>query len=134
MSENSGHLIGEMIAPDSVSGSDLVISNPEWSDIEKAICRLDGSRYCELALVAGEATGMSIVGGWQGRYTCEVISGSKHEANLVNPSGDPASSVSISDDGEEIPETWAVTSDQVLKAARTYTETGRLDETLVWER
>jgi hypothetical protein len=134
MSETNVSFVAEIIAPDSDSGTSLVVSKPEWADIEKAIHRLDGARYCELALMTREATGISIFGGWQGRYTCELIAESENGACLVSPNGRRDVLVNVTEGGEDSPEMWAVGLVHVPKAAKTYAETGELDETLVWER
>lgn len=134
MSETNAFFVAEMIARDSVSGKILVLSKPDLMAIEEAIRRLDGTRYRELGLMAREATGISISGGWEGRYSCELIRDSENEACLVSPNGSWDEAVKVTKGGEEVPQRWAVRLDEVLKAAKTYAETGQLDETLAWER
>jgi hypothetical protein len=124
-------IVEELQADDYGGGGETIRKRlPTWEDVERAVRRLDGSRFAEVNLADSENTGMVIFGGYGDRYLCHRM---QFEDNylLLDPrlADDPP--VRITDD-DDYPGSWTVDLQMALKAARVFFESGRLDSSMQW--
>jgi Immunity protein Imm1 len=124
-------IIRELSADDCGGGSEIIRKQlPTWEDVERAVRRLDGTRFTQVNLADGEDTGLLISGGHGGRYACERM---QHDDNylLLDPTLADDPPLKISDDAD-YPGSWTVELEMALKAARVFFETGQLDPSMQW--
>jgi hypothetical protein len=125
-------IIKELRAGDDGGGTKIIRQQlPTWEDVERAVRRLDGTKFTEVNLADSENTALLICGGYGGRYTCERM---HYDDNylLLDPrlADDPP--VEIMDDGDGYPGSWTVDLEMAVKAARVFFETGQLDSSMQW--
>jgi hypothetical protein len=124
-------MIRELHGDDCGGGSEIIsIRDPSWQDVIQAIHRLDGDRFTEVNLADTDSTGLVISGG-AGRYLCERMQ-LENNYLLLDPSKPEELLVRIMRDGDEYPGNWTVDLEMVVKAARTFFETGEIDTSLTW--
>ena len=109
--------------------------SPNWEDIEKAIRRMDGNLCSLVILGIGDPTPhMGIGGGRDGKYVLYATPDNWVFYNLVDPNASPGEQVLIAGgQPAEYPNRQCLGLAEVLCAAKTYSETGQLDSSLVWE-
>lgn len=111
-----------------------VVEHPSWHDIEHAIRNLDGTKHTIVMLVKNANANMTIGGKWDERFIVNATPDNYDFVSMVDPD-ESAEQILLfvgGQDGEYerrkcVPLPW------VLKAAKTYVETGELDESLNWE-
>lgn len=125
-------LVSEMNGPD----HDAVLHNPTWPNIESAIRRMDGNLCSLLILGIGDpAPHMGIGGGDDNRYIVYVTPDNWVFYNLINPNATPGQQLLVAGgQPAEYPNRQCVGLSEVLCAAKTYSETGQLNPSLVWEQ
>lgn len=111
-----------------------LIENPSWSQIEAAIRELDGKNRTLVTLGADDETYMTIGGGELGKYVVTVTFDNISFHNLVDLSK-PDETEKLVVGGQEgiYPAKICVDLLQCLLAARTFAESGKLDELLSWQ-
>jgi hypothetical protein len=107
--------------------------NPSWEDIEKAVRSLDNKKRSSMGLEISEDFYMAI-GGGNGEYICQVF---PDMCRLLNPEiPEDSTAVKLLVVGQKS-EYWAgecVPLELVLKAAKYYWETGKMAESLTWDK
>ncbi len=108
------------------------VDNPTWTEVEEAIRRLNGGQFCQVDLSEDDDYSLLISGGANGQYLVEYLT---PEQNLVlcDPNRSDTKQVAIMRNGpQDFPENIIVELPVVLQAARTFLQTGRIDEGLCW--
>ncbi len=110
------------------------IESPNWMQIEAAIRELDGNRKTLITLTANDETHMTIGGGESGKYVISVTFNNINFHNLVDLSM-PNGTERLVVGGQEgiYPAKMCVDLLSCLLAARTFTESGRLDPLVGWQ-
>ena len=113
------------------------VENPSWEMIKDAITRLDGDKRS--TVVVGPSNlheGFMVIGGGEsGVYVCFVIDKDGTEINLLNPSEESDENMSVFMGETSIrSKKEAVDLETVLRVAKTYSASGKLDESLHWRR
>jgi len=111
-----------------------LIENPDWSQIEAAIRQLNGKNQTLVTLAADDETYMTIGGGYAGKYVVSVTFDNLDFYNLVDLSK-PEATEKLVIGGQEgfYPAKMSVDWLRCLLAARTFSESGKLDSLLSWE-
>ncbi|MBD2083530.1 Imm1 family immunity protein [Trichocoleus sp. ST-U3] len=111
-----------------------LIESPHWRPIEAAIRELDGKSRTLVTLGADDETYMSIGGGKGGKYIVTVTFDNLNFHVLIEPSK-PDETEKLVVGGQEgiYPAKMCVDLLRCLLAARTFTETGKLEPLLCWE-
>ncbi|MEP0809635.1 Imm1 family immunity protein [Coleofasciculus sp. FACHB-SPT9] len=111
-----------------------LIKDANWSQIEAAIRELDGKSKTLVTLGADDETYMSIGGGEAGKYIVTVTFDTLNFHVLIEPSK-PDETEKLVVGGQEgiYPAKMCVDLLRCLLAARTFTETGKLEPLLAWE-
>lgn len=119
-------------------------ADPTWPEVERAIRALDGKvgrdPYTDVAILGVEGVEtpcMSVSGHWQGRYTVSAEYGGSDAFMLIDPAAPAGVRVEVTFPcsirvGRSMQE--LVELPVVLKAAKTFVETGKMDPDLSWER
>src|SRR5271163_3330991 len=109
--------------------------NPTWEDIQAAVRRLDGGTCTLVCLGIGQAPvpHMGIGGGEGGKYIVYCTPDNRTFYNLINPGAESAK-YQLTAGGQlgNYDARQCVSLADALRAAKTYAETGRTDETLTW--
>jgi hypothetical protein len=110
------------------------IENPDWNQIEAAIRELDGKSKTLVTLGVDDETYMTIGGGESGKYVVSVTFDNINFHNLVDLSK-PNGTEKLLIGGQEgiYPAKMCVDLLRCLLAARTFAESGKLDELLCWQ-
>ena len=110
------------------------IGNPDWSQIKAAIRELDGKSKTLVTLGVDDETYMTIGGGESGKYIVSVTFDNINFHNLVELSK-PDGTEKLVVGGQEgiYPAKMCVDLLRCLLAARTFAESGKLDELLCWQ-
>lgn len=110
------------------------IENPNWSQIEAAIRKLDGKSKTLVTLGVDDETYMTIGGGEAGKYVISVTFDNLSFHNLVDLTK-PDGTEKLVIGGQEgiYPAKMCVDLLRCLLAARTFAESGKLDSLLVWQ-
>jgi Immunity protein Imm1 len=119
--------------PDDSDSSERL--NPSWNDIETAIQNLDGEARTLVVLGIGNPVPhMGIGGGANGQYILYETPDNLAFHNLINPNAGKGK-VRLKAGGQEAEyrSKLCVGLAEVLRAAKTYAESGRIDPTLNWE-
>jgi hypothetical protein len=118
---------------------DRTTMNPCWDDIERAIRRLDGDRRSTVLLGNGPTVGdagghcLGIGGGGDGFYFCSLQE-DEGEFVLTDPSRPTETTRRmLVGQASDHSERQCVDLAMVLKAARTFAESGQRDRSLVWD-
>ncbi|MFE1744873.1 Imm1 family immunity protein [Coleofasciculus sp. H7-2] len=111
-----------------------LIKNAIWSQIEAAIRELDGEIKNLVELSASDTIYMTVGGGKAGKYVATVTFDNLNFHVLVDPSK-PDEIEKLVVGGQEgiYPAKMCVDLLRCLLAARTFTETGKLEPLLAWE-
>ncbi|MEC4814485.1 MAG: Imm1 family immunity protein [Scytonema sp. PMC 1069.18] len=111
-----------------------LIENPNWSQIEAAIRELNGDSKTLVTLGADDESYMSVGGGHLGKYVVTVTFDNFHFYVLVDLTK-PDSKEKLVVGGQEGIYSAKMCVDLLhcLLAARTFTESGKLDPLLSWE-
>lgn len=110
--------------------------NPTWNDIESAIRRLNGEDCTLLILGIGDPVPhMGIGGGGGGNYIVYATPDNLTFHNLINPKA-LKGKCELKAGGQygDYDLRQCVSLDSVLRAAKTYAETGQIEATLTWEK
>ena len=111
-----------------------LIENPTWHQIEIAIRELDGKSKTSVTLGADEETYMSIGSGQSGQYVVTVTFDNIKFYTLVDLSkSDEIQPLVVGGQESEYPAKMCVDLLRCLLAARTFTESGKLDPLLNWQ-
>jgi hypothetical protein len=110
------------------------IEHLDWSQIEAAIRELNGKSKTLVTLGVDDETYMTIGGGEAGKYVVSVTFDNVSFHNLVDLSK-PDSTEKLVIGGQEgiYPAKMCVDLLRCLLAARTFAESGKLDELLCWQ-
>lgn len=113
-----------------------LLDNPTCQDIEAAIRRLDGDSCSMLVLGIGDPVPhMGIGGGEDGKYIVYATPDNWVFYNLINPKAPPGKSFLVAGGQRgDYANKQCVGLAEVLSAAKTYAESGRLESSLVWEK
>jgi hypothetical protein len=113
-----------------------LFDDPAWQDIETAIRRLDGRKCTMLILEIGDPVPhMGIGGGEDGKYIVYTTPDNWVFHNLINPQAAPGKSLLVAGGQRgDYANRQCINLPEVLRAAKTYAETGELDPSLVWEK
>ncbi|MBD1809284.1 hypothetical protein H6F98_28060 [Microcoleus sp. FACHB-SPT15] len=110
------------------------IENPDWNQIEAAIRELDGKSKTLVTLGVDDEAYMTIGGGESGNYVVSVTFNNMSFHNLVDLSKPDATEKLVIGGQEGIyPAKICVDLLPCLLAARTFTESGKLDTLLSWQ-
>ena len=110
------------------------IENPDWSQIEAAIRELNGKSKTLVTLGVDDETYMTIGGGEAGKYVVSVTFDNINFHNLVDLSKSDGTEKLVVGGQEGIyPAKMCVDLLRCLLAARTFAESGKLDELLCWQ-
>ncbi|MBW4547795.1 MAG: hypothetical protein KME25_25620 [Symplocastrum torsivum CPER-KK1] len=110
------------------------IENPDWNQIEAAIRELDGKSKTLVTLGVDDEAYMTIGGGESGNYVVSVTFDNMSFHNLVDLSKPNATEKLVIGGQEGIyPAKICVDLLPCLLAARTFTESGKLDTLLSWQ-
>jgi hypothetical protein len=109
--------------------------NPTWEQIEEALLELNGRDKTLLILGAGDPVPHMGIGGGDGKYICYVTQNNLSFDNLENPAAREGQFVPLIAGGQKSDYRAAlcVNLETVLRAARTYAETGELAIGLQWK-
>ncbi|MCM0592561.1 MAG: Imm1 family immunity protein [Gloeotrichia echinulata DEX184] len=111
-----------------------VIENPNWSQIEKAIRELDGESQTLITLGINEDSYMSI-GGGTNQYVVTVTFDNLDFYILIDSTkSEQIQTLVVGGQRGNYPANQCVDLLRCLLAARTFTESGKLDELLTWEQ
>lgn len=112
------------------------LRNPTWQDIESAIRRLNGDTCSLLILGIGDPVPhMAIGGGQDGKYIVYATPDNLTFYNLINPQATPGKLLLVAGGQQgDYANKQCVGLTEVLNAAKTYAEAGRLESSLVWEQ
>ncbi|MFK0734049.1 MAG: Imm1 family immunity protein [Gloeotrichia echinulata DVL01] len=111
-----------------------VIENPNWSQIEKAIRELDGKSQTLITLGINEDSYMSI-GGGTNQYVVTVTFDNLDFYILIDSTkSEQIQTLVVGGQRGNYPANQCVDLLRCLLAARTFTESGKLDELLTWEQ
>jgi hypothetical protein len=111
------------------------IENPNWNEIETAIRELDGESKTLVTLGADDEAYMSIGGGKDGKYIVTVTFDNFDFYVLVDLSKpDEIEKLVVGGQEGNYPAKMCVDLLHCLLAARTFTELGKLDPLLTWEK
>ncbi len=111
-----------------------LIETPNWHQIETAIRELDGKSKTLVTLGADDETYMSIGGGQSGKYVVTVTLDNIKFYTLVDLSkSDEIQALVVGGQESEYPAKMCVDLLRCLLAARTFTESGKLDPLLTWQ-
>ena len=111
--------------------------SPAWIDIETAIRRLDGVACTLLVLGIGAppVPHMAIGGGEGGQYIVYTTADNKVFYKLINPAAPPGKCFLVAGGQRgDYDRRMCIGLAEVLRAAKTYAETGQEDAGLVWEK
>lgn len=110
------------------------IENPDWNQIEAAIRELDGKSKTLVTLGVDDETYMTIGGGESGKYIVSVTFDNISFHNLVDLSK-PDGTEKLVVGGQEGIYSAKMCVDLLpcLLAARTFAESGKLDQLLSWQ-
>lgn len=108
-------------------------ANPPWEEIEAAIRQLDGRHKTEVSIAGPGEAHMSITGG-NGVYLVDGTPNNDFFYSLRDPSGSSDNKVKVVSGGQMVTVSLkeAVPLEMAMKAARTFAEKGKFDETLSW--
>ena len=110
------------------------IENPDWNQIEAAIRELNGKSKTLVTLGVDDETYMTIGGGEAGKYIVSVTFDNINFHNLVDLSKSDSTEKLVIGGQEGIyPAKMCVDLLRCLLAARTFAESGKLDELLCWQ-
>ena len=111
-----------------------LIQNPDWSQIEAAIRKLDGKSKTLVTLGANDEIYMTVGGGKSGNYVVSVTFDNINFHNLIDLSK-PDETEKLVVGGQEgiYPSKMCVNLLPCLVAARTFAESGKLDTLLAWQ-
>jgi hypothetical protein len=113
---------------------DEFIENPDWNQIEAAIRELDGKSKTLVTLGVDDETYMTIGGGESGKYIVSVTFDNISFHNLVDLSKSDGTEKLVVGGQEGIyPAKICVDLLPCLLAARTFAESGKLDQLLSWQ-
>ncbi len=111
-----------------------LIESPTWSQIEQAICELDGKTKTLVTLGADDECYLSIGGGESGKYIVNVTLDNVSFHNLVDLSKpDTIEKLVVGGQADNYPAKMCVTLETALLAAKTFTVSGELQISLSWE-
>lgn len=122
------------MVPVSHIGGDVTIADPNETDVENAVRSLGGPDRTFVSINPRDGdTWMGIGGGRDGRYV--VFIQNEHYVMLVNEDADRDDEIELPICGQidSWPRRHVVDLVQVLKAVKTFLETGRRDTSLIWE-
>ena len=111
-----------------------LIENPTWQQIESAICELNGQTQTLVTLGDDEETYMTIGGGAAGRYIVNVTFDGMTFYNLVDRS-QPEKIQQLTIGGElgNYSAKLCVNLQTALFVAKTFAQTGKLEESVTWQ-
>jgi hypothetical protein len=111
-----------------------LIKDPNWVQIEAAIRDLDGKSKTLVTLKSDDETYMNIGGGKSGKYVVTATFDNTKFYVLVNLSkSDEKETLVVGGEEKNYPAKMCVDLLHCLVAARTFTESGKLDALLDWE-
>ncbi|MBN3922774.1 Imm1 family immunity protein [Nostoc sp. NMS4] len=111
-----------------------LIKDPNWIQIEAAIRELDGKSKTLVTLKSDDETYMNIGGGKSGKYVGNATFNNKVFDVLVDLSkSDEIETLVVRGQEKKYPAKMCVDLLHCLLAARTFTESGKLDPLLSWE-
>ncbi|QMS90452.1 hypothetical protein HUN01_23785 [Nostoc edaphicum CCNP1411] len=111
-----------------------LVKDPNWIQIEAAICELDGKSKTLVTLKSDDETYMNIGGGKSAKYVVNATLNSKIFDVLVDLSkSDEIETLVVDGEEKNYPAKMCVDLLRCLVAARTFTESGKLDPLLYWE-
>lgn len=114
---------------------EIFLENPNLQQIETEIKQLDGKSKTLLTLGATEDIYMSIGGGQSGQYIVNVTFDNYTFYNLVNPNKiDKIQKLTVGGQQGEYPEKMLIDLATALLASRIFAESGKLEESLFWEK
>lgn len=111
------------------------ICNPTWSEIEMAIRSLDGVTKTLVTLSPGDIDAHMGIGGGGTLLVCYATSDNCSFHTLVNPLGRTDTMLRLAAGGQpgDYSERHCVSMATVLKAAKSYCDGGRVDDSLTWD-
>lgn len=114
------------------SGVAQIVHEPKWPAILAAIQALDGDVKTVICLVKIAGTRMDIGSGAEER--CVVSAGNDHEFYLATEPGRGTEPVKVKVNQQEndYPKEVLIRKDVALKAAKLFTDTGKLEPTIHW--
>ncbi len=105
-----------------------------WREIETAIKELDGHRKTLVTLETDGETHMAL-GGGGGKYLVYVTFDNEKFSYLINSTKSDRSETLVVGGQEGIyPGKWCVDLTLALKVAKSFSEFGEIDKSVVWER
>jgi hypothetical protein len=136
LQKSETNLVFKLSAEKWVSNSNEgeLIKDPNWIKIEAAIRELDGNTKTLVTLKSDDETYMKIRRGKSGKYVVTATFNHKIFNFLVNLSkSDEIEKLIVDEQEENYPPKRCVDLLHCLLAARTFTESGKLDALLDWE-
>ncbi len=111
-----------------------LISNPTWQEIKSAICELNGNSQTLVTLGADEEMYMSIGGGAAGKYIVNVTFDGMNFYNLVDRSQpEKMDQLAIGGQLGNYSAKLCVDLQAALLVAKTFAQSGKLEESVIWE-
>ncbi|MBR8836757.1 MAG: hypothetical protein DSM106950_22755 [Stigonema ocellatum SAG 48.90 = DSM 106950] len=110
-----------------------LIENPNWSQIETAIRELNGESKSLVTLGANEDTYMSIGGGAKKYIVTATFDNLNFYILIDSPKSEQIETLVVGGQKGNYPANQCVDLLHCLLAARTFTESGKLDALLIWE-
>ena len=112
-----------------------LIEAPTWEQIETAIRELDGYQKTLVTLGANDDTYMAIGGGKARKYIAYITFDNLSFYNLVDSSkSDDLEALVVGGQAGDYPTKMCVNWKTALKAAKTFTESGKLEQSVDWEK
>jgi Immunity protein Imm1 len=109
------------------------IENPSWSQIETAIRELDGESKTLITLGIDEDTYMSIGGGANKYIVTVTFDNSNFHVLIDSPKSEQIQTLVVGGQNGNYSANQCVDLLHCLLAARTFTESGKLDTLLTWQ-
>ena len=111
-----------------------LIENPDWQQIESAICELDGKSKTLVTMGADDETYMTIGAGESGRYVVNVTFDNINFQNLVDSSkSNEMEKLVVGGQEGNYPAKMCVDLQTALLAAKTFSESGELEPSVCWQ-
>jgi hypothetical protein len=114
---------------------DAEVENPTWNHVHSALCALDGRRRTLIVLRGRNEEECLSIGGGPARLVCYYTNDNISFLNAKADQTGACGRVSVVAGGQraDFPASRCITTDQAVRIARVFFETGQLDPESIWE-